>query len=515
MVYGKINASSGAMKRSASALEAPGWECPPPMMAPSRPSINLPYEHFAMIYLDSEGKLKVHESASIQEQNSTVFTPDVRQNFLEILGERIGFHHPAARRTLDASPRRVRRRRGNAPPTLLSDDRLAGNDSDSDDFSPSGSSEMVPLRVGDTQKILNYYEGALKHFQQLNCRMVAKAFIKFIEPRKQVRHPYNGGKAPPGSAPGTSGDPEKTKPEWWPPGVMHKEPDHLRKEYRIELLLHIIRKLAGHGITADKLKEVAGDTKRSLKHPSHVDIIYEILRVRKMEERFERGEVDSQHVVYVQNRGPSPKGDEDEESAEPATLEAPEHIDEGLLTPTSSVEQVVAPLTTPIDTLSVPAGRSLPGSFSMPEPLTFDGPRHDRPYYATPPHYDSFSQPMLSTPVTAEMVSPHDVSVFDYSQPPFASSTPDHQRAAPGHYDSWTPTFRQNIFSPVDYSGTPTTQAVHPSSMYMPMASPAQLHDMSHPHHVQSPMDSMNPRALPFRTGSLGHPHGLPLSHPA
>lgn len=56
-------------------------------------------------------------------------------------------------------------------------------------------------------------------------------------------------------------------------------------------MLHIIRKLGSHGITADKLKEVAGDTKRSLKHPSHVDIIFEILRVRKMEERYERGEV--------------------------------------------------------------------------------------------------------------------------------------------------------------------------------------------------------------------------------
>lgn len=174
---------------------------------------------------------------------------------------------------------------------------------------------MVPLRVGDTQRVTSYYESALKHFQQLNCRMVAKAFIKFIEPRKQVRHPYNGGKPAPGSPPGSTGDPEKTKPEWWPPGVMHKEPDHLRKECqcfivllsllvanickdRIELLLHIIRKLGSHGITADKLKEVAGDTKRSLKHPSHVEIIFEILRVRKMEERLERGEVGMyQHIL--------------------------------------------------------------------------------------------------------------------------------------------------------------------------------------------------------------------------
>lgn len=75
------------------------------MMTSSRPAINLPYEHYAMIYLDSEGKLKVHESSSIQEQNSTVFTPEVRQNFLEILGERIGFHQPTARGMLSSFPR--------------------------------------------------------------------------------------------------------------------------------------------------------------------------------------------------------------------------------------------------------------------------------------------------------------------------------------------------------------------------------------------------------------------------
>lgn len=222
-------------------------------------------------------------------------------------------------------------------------------------------------------------------------------------------------------------------------------------------------------------------------------------------------------VVYVQNRGPSPKGDEDEESAEApsAAIDAPEHVDDGLLTPTSSIEQAAAPLTTPIDTM----GRSLPGSFSLAETLSFEGPgRQDRAYYTTPPHYtDSFSQPMLSTPVSAEMISPHDVSVFDYSsQATFPTSTPDQQRtAAPGHYDAWsTPTFRQNIFSPVDYGAPPSSQGLPPPSMsyHMPMASPAQLHDMSH--HGQAPMDSMGQRALPFRTGSLGHPHGLPLSHP-
>jgi hypothetical protein len=58
----------------------------------------MPYAHYALIYLDNEGKLKVEESASIQEQNSTIFTPEVRQNFLEILGERIGYQPPMRRK---------------------------------------------------------------------------------------------------------------------------------------------------------------------------------------------------------------------------------------------------------------------------------------------------------------------------------------------------------------------------------------------------------------------------------
>ncbi|KAJ6164589.1 hypothetical protein N7470_003261 [Penicillium chermesinum] len=471
-------------------------------MTPSR-SFRLPYAHYAMIYLDHDGKLKVDESSSIQEQNATIFSPDVRQNFLEILGERIGYQQPATRRVVEASPRRVRRRRGNADTSI--DSRIEEEPSDSDEYGHNRSTEMVPLRIGDTAKVTSYYEGALKHFQQLNCRMVAKAFIKFIEPRKQVRHPYNGGKPPAGSAPGATGDPEKTKPEWWPPGVMHKEPDHLRKEYRIELLLHIIRNLSAYGITADKLKEVAGDTKRSLKHPSHVDIIYEILRVRKMEERFERGEVDASMVVYVMNRGPSPKGDEDEETNEPAVPEIADHLDGGALTPTSTLEQI-PPLATPIDTLPMTNARSLPGNFSVPDGLHFDN-RQDRSYYATPPQYsDSFSQAMLSTPVSAELISPHDVSVFDYSQNPFPASSPDQPRSvASNHYDAWAPTFRQNIFNPVDYASAGAVPPP-PMSFHMPMASTAQMHDMAHHAHMDS-------RALPFRTGSL--PNGLPIPHHA
>jgi hypothetical protein len=281
-------------------------------------------------------------------------------------------------------------------------------------------------------------------------------------------------------------------------------------------LLHIIRKLGSYGITADKLKDVAGDTKRSLKHPSHVEIIYEILRVRKMEERFERGEVDGNMVVYTMNRGPSPKGDEEDDSTTSSvTIEEPEHINQGLMTPISSFEQASTSLTTPID--NVPSARSLPGSFSMSEPINFEN-RQDRHYYTTPPQYsDSFSQPMLSTPVTAEMISPHDVSVsaFDYSaHNTFQNSTPDHSRAGvSGQYDTWTPSFRQNIFSPVDYTTPASSQGMPQPSMPYQMPMVPHMQDMSHAQ--QSHMDSIHQRSLPFRTGSLSHPHpnGMTLSH--
>ncbi|KAJ5367191.1 hypothetical protein N7541_001132, partial [Penicillium brevicompactum] len=79
--------------------------------------------------------------------------------------------------------------------------------------------------------------------------------------------------------------------------------------------------LGHYGITADKLRDVAQDTKRGLKDPSHVEIIDEILRVRRIEELFERGQ------------------DEDDASAQANSviIEVPKQTELGLAT--ESVEQ--------------------------------------------------------------------------------------------------------------------------------------------------------------------------------
>ena len=51
-----------------------------------------------MVYLDNMGRLRTSESSSVQEQGETLFTPEVRENFLEILGGRIGYQRPLLRR---------------------------------------------------------------------------------------------------------------------------------------------------------------------------------------------------------------------------------------------------------------------------------------------------------------------------------------------------------------------------------------------------------------------------------
>lgn len=93
--------------------------------------------------------------------------------------------------------------------------------------SPNPRPGHTVIRVGDRDLLRRYYEKAFEDFQQLNCRAIAKSYIKLVEPRKQVHFPYNGRKVIAGVSQRV--DPEQTKPAWWPVGVLHREPDHLLK----------------------------------------------------------------------------------------------------------------------------------------------------------------------------------------------------------------------------------------------------------------------------------------------
>lgn len=89
------------------------------------------------------------------------------------------------------------------------------------------SNQEAFISIADKGFLRRYYEKIWENFQQTNCRVLAKAYIKLIEPRKQVSYPYNGRKVIAGKT--HQLDPNETKPPWWPTGVSHREPDHLPK----------------------------------------------------------------------------------------------------------------------------------------------------------------------------------------------------------------------------------------------------------------------------------------------
>jgi hypothetical protein len=84
------------------------------------------------------------------------------------------------------------------------------------------------LTIGDTEKVLACYESTLEMFQQENCESLIQAFISVIEPCKRSFYPYNGRLAV--GQHRDDWDPERTKPPWWPAGMLHIEPHHLRKK---------------------------------------------------------------------------------------------------------------------------------------------------------------------------------------------------------------------------------------------------------------------------------------------
>ena len=118
--------------------------------------------------------------------------------------------------------RRTKRRRYNSSVTPTASDR-GENSQDEDSDSASRSSEkLISLSIGDREQCREFFLLGFRAIQQIDCRFLAKRWIKKIEPKKQVHHPYNGGKRDPK-------DPEATKPQWWPAGMNHKEPDHINK----------------------------------------------------------------------------------------------------------------------------------------------------------------------------------------------------------------------------------------------------------------------------------------------
>jgi hypothetical protein len=153
---------------------------------------------------------------------------------------------------------------------------------------------MLPVK--NHALLRKYYEKAFQSLKQANCRILAKAYIKLVEPRKQVNFPYNGRKVISGIP--QQLDPETTKPPWWPTEVVHREPDHLLKAGRVHLLVHILCELRdSHAICVKKLREADQSIRRQFSPPECLEVLDEIYRVRGEEESYLDGKI-GKHILF-------------------------------------------------------------------------------------------------------------------------------------------------------------------------------------------------------------------------
>lgn len=240
--------------------------------------------------------------------------------------------------------------------------------------------------------------------------------------------------------------------------------------------------------------------------------------------------LDGSTQVYVSDHDGAKNGEpqsDDEEEEKEETGEEEERS--GVLTPPATVtssphmqQLEVSPRA--LDLVTIPEHVSpmvTSSSFQMPTDLNFTNPaQNPTEFTCTQPEMSHTVQPLTTsmlTPNHNQFLDPASfgepgpanhlqaVGVHDPSHTPSTPSTPS--------FTGWSPSFQQNMFSPVVYPGSvdrqmsshmvyPYGQFSSPQNMAptfaMPEASRSQEFDVTNMYH------------LPFRTGSLSHPHVLP-----
>ncbi|KAF5024950.1 hypothetical protein F66182_2964 [Fusarium sp. NRRL 66182] len=167
------------------------------------------------------------------------------------------------------------------------------------------------IKIGNPDEVWNFYEQRFKNCQQTACKLIAKAWVKAVEPKKQSTHPYTGS--------------DEKAPDWWPKPwgptkedkVRHKEPDHLYKRERVHLLNHILRMIVEPNkrqhpdiqklnLNVKKLEEITTEAlsgffadKDNPANAKKRPFLNEIFKVAKQEERFKNEEIDGTTEIYV------------------------------------------------------------------------------------------------------------------------------------------------------------------------------------------------------------------------
>ncbi|PVH79813.1 hypothetical protein DL98DRAFT_515886 [Cadophora sp. DSE1049] len=238
-----------------------------------------------------------YNSGYYSEESSTSLRPQ----------SRIGYHDWDSDESGEFVSVQKRRRR---QPHWNSD----SEESEEELFAPLPSTAQKPttLRIGNDKELEKFYHARFTELQSTPCKILAKAFVKVVEPRKQSRYPYSKGQI--------------NAPPWWPAlsgtnSVRHKDPDHLFKQERIQLLIHILRmsvepvasqhpSFQDQDISVQRLEDVSYEALSPwFKDPENPEnmfrapLIRELFKVAKYEERYKNGEIDADTKISVMYLG--------------------------------------------------------------------------------------------------------------------------------------------------------------------------------------------------------------------
>ncbi|KAK4236406.1 hypothetical protein C8A03DRAFT_35713 [Achaetomium macrosporum] len=284
-----------------------------------RQHCNIPYESFLLaVHLGREGFVYFSGPNSIPEEDiRKIFHREKFLKYQNLTSSRenlsrthenhryyqdaIGGGHPAmgglhVDEQWAPQPRRNRRPRAGMIPRGL------------EDVPPVIAPSKIPIAIGDVE--WEFYEQRFKCIQQTACKIIAKAIVKLIAPKKQANNPYTGG--------------DLTAPAWWPkpygPGekdkVRHVEPDHQWKKERLYLLTHIVKMIVDPtkqppeiqrlGVNVAKVEAVAMealapffDDRSKPRNAKKRNILKELFKVARAEERYRRNEIDGTSMVLI------------------------------------------------------------------------------------------------------------------------------------------------------------------------------------------------------------------------
>ena len=226
---------------------------------------NIPVKDFALIAVLEDGQEKIYSSNSLKHFQDSIFSDQVRQEFRHCLQRTTnraypGYGHNAMFSSNDfdvdssqetgnhsssggSTTERIRYQRHQQPLSLSEESENEVINPRRKRVRPSSHQYReldhapVPMRsiksqtliIGNEDEVREFYSCRFKDMQQAACKVIGKAFVKLLEPKKQTNYPYT--------------KEEESAPPWWPLElkVRHKEPDHQLKSGKIST--HFTRSL--------------------------------------------------------------------------------------------------------------------------------------------------------------------------------------------------------------------------------------------------------------------------------